>query len=703
MGYQNRLSVMLERRSAKYALGAIALSTGLALTMNVWAAASCPIELGAIEDAKPNKLYLYFPTADDAAFPATTCTLGTASCFPSSPGLVRPLRAFDLSNLSSYTGTVGDLRDMIRDVVIDDYCELNVKVIETTSVPPTTFGRRVTIGIGTDSASLSGGNLFGEAQEVDIGDALGVDFARVWGGSYQVEAGGSGGALNGVNSTLQRWAFSIGGSTAHEAGHTYGLTHANGQTVLAGEDPLNTHIMPAGSTLTDEDRAGARRHFDDTSFGILAANVGLSVETIHNWDFVNPNGVDAHQIQFELLTSAPTLTLSWSYGGNLTPWASPSVSGPVGTTSFRGTTYNRFRVTWATGQAWANGPAGIVPAGIGFHVGAAFSGVDFTVPDPVIVAKVTLLDGGGTALTLQPRMAGYDAGALDVADGAYRVNFFTIDNPARPLILSNLQVSELPRVASIDSMVRGATLASWQGLPIRPWKEPIVLCEKQSTTRDGRCARELGEESHPVTVSALKQGRHIAQIYDGKCPPVTPPSGTQDATVSPDVNECPTAGISLDLFPSTTIYLTATIVDPAAKHWDPGKGEFVVGPLESHVYYQIAGRHPDFNRNGIDDFIDIKKGPSKDANGDGVPDEVQRHAKEWHALEACELHEHNLQLELYDVERQEHVKGTSRKIRHGLEEREHELDERLDRQQDQCLKEFHEFQQLVKKHTPNVE
>ncbi len=37
---------------------------------------SCPIESNAIENAKPNKLYLYFPAADDAAFPATTCTLG---------------------------------------------------------------------------------------------------------------------------------------------------------------------------------------------------------------------------------------------------------------------------------------------------------------------------------------------------------------------------------------------------------------------------------------------------------------------------------------------------------------------------------------------------------------------------------------------------------------------------------------------------
>lgn len=58
------------------------LALMLSLTLSVRAARqSCPIESTAIENAKPNKLYLYFPTTDDAAFPATTCTLGAAKCF----------------------------------------------------------------------------------------------------------------------------------------------------------------------------------------------------------------------------------------------------------------------------------------------------------------------------------------------------------------------------------------------------------------------------------------------------------------------------------------------------------------------------------------------------------------------------------------------------------------------------------------------
>ncbi|HEY8022230.1 MAG TPA: hypothetical protein VIH93_14085, partial [Thermoanaerobaculia bacterium] len=57
--------------------------------------------------------------------------------------------------------------------------------------------------------------------------------------------------------------------------------------------------------------------------------------------------------------------------------------------------------------------------------------------------------------------------------------------------------------------------------------------------------------------------------------------------------------------------------------------------VESKLFYQVAGRHPDLNHNGIDDAIDIYRGTSKDANHDGVPDEVQGGGappagKHWH-------------------------------------------------------------------------
>lgn len=606
------------------------------------AAPSCPIESAAIEAAKPNKLYLYFPTADVTPYPPSGCTIGTAACFADG-GNVTPLHKFDIANLSSYTGNVGDLRDRITDIVTDDYCEFDVKVIQTTTTPPTGFPRRLTVGIGTDE---SGAGLYGEAQEVDTGDAVGGDFARVWSLTYQTQSGGAGGALNGGNSTLLRWADAIGGTAAHEAGHTYGLTHANGAVVLPGEDAVGTHIMPAGPTVTPEERACCRRHFDDTSFSILAANVGLSIETIHNWDFTNPNSVNASRIRFELLSPLPALTISWSYGGNLSPWSAPTVSGPVGTTTFRGTVYNRFQVTWATGQGWANGSAGVVPAGANFHVGAAFANVDYTAPDPVIVVKVTLLDGSGSPLTLQPRMVGYDAGALDAADGALKVDFFNTDDVARPLLVEHLRLLQLPRVASIDSMMPGQRPVSWQGFPIEPWKtgNAVECGTDRRSLAAAPCTLRLGDAPRQVVVGRLAQGRHIAERYTGKCAPRRRAAGSADSIAAPDVNECPNRGFSLDLFPATMLYLVADVIDPAAKHWDPATRTFVVGPVVSKLFYQIAGRHPDLNRNGVDDYIDIATGTSRSGDPAGVPAEVRACRDQLAVLDRDELAARNARL-----------------------------------------------------------
>src|SRR4051812_43771215 len=168
----------------------------------VLAAPSCPISYGSADDAKPNKLYLYFPTADDTTYPE----FGIGGLVTS------PAHRFDAGELPSYTGTVGALRDRIFDVVADDYCEFNVQVRQATTAPPATFTRRNTVAVGTDPQGPCGGETWGQAQAVDTNDPTVVDFARVWAGSYQLCAGGAGGQLNGGNSTLDRWANSIGGT-----------------------------------------------------------------------------------------------------------------------------------------------------------------------------------------------------------------------------------------------------------------------------------------------------------------------------------------------------------------------------------------------------------------------------------------------------------------------------------------------------------
>jgi hypothetical protein len=347
-------------------------------------AQTCPIELPAIDAAKSNWLYLYFPTASDATFPgyATQGTLTSAS----------PVAPFDVSALSTGIGTTGQLINAIGNVVVDDYCEFNVQVHTTTTNPanlPSPPPRRVTVGIGDDSnGSSTAGWFWGQAQEVDIGDTIAIDFARVWAGTYANCEGGAGppsggacttGALTGTNNTLDHWAQALGGTAAHEAGHTYGLSHTDddpppcpaspvcdnsqgGPTPTPGEDPYYQHLMPAGYNLTASQRADYRRHFSDRTYGLLATNVGLSIETMHNWTLTNPNAGQGSKLSIDFLSTLSTApTISWIYAGAQSPWLNPTVSGPSGTAVFKGTTYNKYTMTWSSpNPAWPGPSPGVV-------------------------------------------------------------------------------------------------------------------------------------------------------------------------------------------------------------------------------------------------------------------------------------------------------------------------------------------------------
>ena len=556
---------------------------------------------------KPNKLYLYFPSAADSTYPE----FGTAAGTPATS----PAHAFNIADLTSYTGTAAQLRDAVYDVVADDYCEFNVEVLQTTTAPPTTFARRNTVAVTTDNDSTDG--LFGLAQNVDTGDPTAIDFAYVWGATYQGLYGGSGGALNGANSTLARWANSLGGTAAHEAGHNYGMGHPDGLVLATGEDALVHHIMASGSHYSGEDRAGYRRHFSDHEYSLLAANVGLSTQTLWNWDFTNPNAQTATKVVIDFLSTQPSLTVSGPYNGNESPWINPTVSGSLGTQVFKGVTYNHFQVTWSTGHSWdghvPSGPgptpgvSGQVAGGASFHVGTGFSGVNYNLAEPVIITNVTLFNGA-TALALHPRSVAFDSGVADAADGSFNVQ--AINVAGLPIMLNEVRVQYLPRLLSIDAMVASARrLVDPRGLPFAQWKE----------ARDVRIGKMLERgQSLTIPIAHLSDKRIVVErLTEADC-------RAQDR-LSPgrDTTKC-TPGINVGLFPSTSVYLAATQTDPRAKHWDWKAKRYVVGPVTSHALLQFVGRHPDLNRNGRDDYIDIVAEKSRDGNRDGVPDEVQR-------------------------------------------------------------------------------
>jgi hypothetical protein len=53
---------------------------------------------------------------------------------------------------------------------------------------------------------------------------------------------------------------------------------------------------------------------------------------------------------------------------------------------------------------------------------------------------------------------------------------------------------------------------------------------------------------------------------------------------------CRPGQVEVDLFPATTMYITATVVDPEAQRWDPAAKRLVTVPIESRIFYQVAGR-----------------------------------------------------------------------------------------------------------------
>ncbi len=619
---------MNDGHSGAHSLRAIGARRGAALRPASLAAAALMLaglihaqtcSPGALATPKRQALYLLFPTASsNVTVAGTTYTVGR----------------FDVADLDNSIGTTAQLRNRIFEIVRDTYCELSVEVKQTTAVPAPAEARFEIVGVGSDV----GGGEFGNAYEIDTGDAHAQNFARVYAQQFQSDYAGTGGALNGANSTLERWATCVSGTSAHEAGHNYGLVHGNAQPRTGTtEDAALNHVLATsgdfGSTTFErgDNRARRIRHFSDTSFEILGHNIGLTSATLSNWDFVNPNNTNATTLRMRLLSSAASLTLGWFYSGSLSPWTNPTLAKQPGTQTLQGTSYNIYDLTFSTAQTWSGGtyPAGTVPPGVKFHVGAAVS-------DAAIVYEVTLGDSSGN-LPLKPRMFGYDAGTA-TTDGDFSVAFFNPNPRDGDLILRDVRILFLPRGIDINNMVQGGELITREGLRVTPF--PRQPAGGEGTTRSARTSsqqavaiqsqiRELTVAGKPVSVpiARLSDRRHVDLYYSRRgCEPgIKTPAGLKPYSRDIDVGEvvyCP-EGPALSLFPATYTYVMATVVDPKAKYWDAAQGRFVTGPLESHLFYQLAGTVPDLNHNGTDDLLDIRTGKSRDANGNGVPDEAE--------------------------------------------------------------------------------
>jgi hypothetical protein len=182
-----------------------------------------------------------------------------------------------------------------------------------------------------------------------------------------------------------------------------------------------------------------------------------------------------------------------------------------------------------------------------------------------------------------------------------------------PMEIRNVDVRELPRVLSIDSMVPGA------GAFRDPFGTRFRSLGGAQKVRVRRQRPIRGpKQSIQLPVAEMADGPHILQAgEDDACDAADAPNGL------PDAARCG-AGFDVSLFPSTTLLLTADAITPNAKVWNPRRKRFVRRDLKSKIWFQVGGRTPDFNKNGVDDAVDIEFGDEPDANEDGVPDSAQQ-------------------------------------------------------------------------------
>lgn len=541
-----------------------------------------------------NTLYLYYPTSADSTFPDYSGAGADTS----------PLDPFDVADLDGGIGTTSQLRQRISELVEIDYWEFDVDVISTTATPNPTEDRWQIVGIGSDADMTSwGSDLFGEAQVVDIGDNDAQDYARIWAGSFLAAYGGTGEALEGLDSTLERWATAIAGTVSHEVAHNYGSSHPDSAPrPSSAEDAQNNHILATGSTgLTGDQRAGLDRHFSDTSYEILGYNLGLNVKTVYNWDFYNPNDEDAYEMIIKILSEANSLTVDWAFLGSLNPWETPTITAMGTTEAFQGDTYNVYELNFSTAKVWSGGSPGIVPPAGVFHTGAGFSE-----PDPIIVTETTLFNITGEELPLSPRVFGFDTGEVNMNTGLFRLRFI---NPLHnKLILRDFRWLFAPRIIDIETMTWNTIPMGLNGLPISNFTSQFLQKDIQI------------EENAFITIANLTSDRSVDNEYDpGLC---NQNSTDIFDTTGGEVDYC-LNGTALSLFPSTYTYITATVVDTNATFWDDGQQAFVNGEKEYDIFYQFAGFIPDFNDNGVDDLLDIRQGTSEDLNQNGIPDEAE--------------------------------------------------------------------------------
>ena len=488
-----------------------------------------------------------------------------------------PLVAFDATELDAFffSGQRQEIIDRVAEIVEEDYWDFDLAV--STEVPP--YGHYQHIGIDHTVASyympaLDDWNyLFGMSDSIE-NDPDDNDFGRVWAGAF----GAWDEAWQGTNSTVERWARTIGETAAHEAGHNYGLVHPDYYA-----DP--NHIMTTDMDITPEERATLDRYWKWNNYNHLMGVLGPRAPMSMSMSFPNDTTSRIRELHGRLHSRHDILDLEpISAGGGFGPLPFDTVKIiELGKdANYDDGSWYEYEVRWTGGAGVYSGQEGRLAAAFGQDADFVF---DSVVP----------YDGQGNPVALNLPLVSCTTGALDANDS------FSIpltNHGQADLTIENFCLRAMPYMIDMASM------------------NPQYQNEFLTTFGILIAASDEITAGEPVVLEAGKTVEFALGNYDAWMQQAIDSFDTGENMLEDDVFLNLPHGTILpefwSIFPSAYLYLTFDVVLPDQMLWDAGAGKYIEGDLVTTMYVQTSGMPVELS---IPDRL------PGDANLDGTIDE----------------------------------------------------------------------------------
>ena len=188
--------------------------------------------------------------------------------------------------------------------------------------------------------------------------------------------------------------------------------------------------------------------------------------------------------------------------------------------------------------------------------------------DDFVITDTYLTDANGDRLPLRPRTISYGAGDADES-GTYSVPI--ANDSDETVIVRNLRFRLVPRM--IDPL----------SLSIEDGNNPL--------TTDGLIVNILEDIEIPgdiILEPNAVASFAIGNINDWYAARLGGGGGSGEDGSGDDPNY-PPSDVYREMFPSTYIYGTATVIVANQQVWDPDSEQFVITDLETEVFFQLAG------------------------------------------------------------------------------------------------------------------